>query len=136
MLVCLPCNSALDELKSVVAQEQSDIDDSSDSSNSDSDDANSSEEEECVKIAAEGLAKSSDGRRAARDAGDNIYQHRQTRTLHFLKRSNSVQLRLSCGRQVTDSFERLEYIPTFAWPHCKTCFGTKELDDHEASRSD
>ena len=94
------------------------------SSESESGEEDSSNEDECVQVASEVLACAAQGRRAARDPGDDLYQHVVNRTLHIVKRFELRFERLACGRLINESFERLEFIPTFDWPKCKTCFGT------------
>ena len=123
-LVCLSCKVGLDDgfnsLEGGFNFEQSESSDS-EASSTDSD-----REEACVEVATEIVSVRVEGRSAAKNADDEIYQRKVSRILHFLKRCDEAPLKLSCGRIVTDSYEHLEYIPTFAWPHCKVCFGTKQ----------
>ena len=124
-LKCYWCCSAAEQQFETVIESEDEApkseSDSSSSSNSSSDE--SSAEAAAADLAAEEVASVFRPRKASHDQGDFMFQHKTRRTVHLIKRSSLDYSILSCGRKVTDQFEKLASFPNFEFPMCIDCFG-------------
>lgn len=129
-IVCYTCHNDVDDGFGTRAEIIEDL--SSGSDDSESSCSDSSLENGEYDRAAETFAQRSTGRFPARNAGEDIAQHKVSRTLHLVKQFVSDKQLLACGRQLNEAYEVLACIPVFEWPKCKVCFGSKSSDDHAA----
>ena len=124
-LICDACNLAfLNDKAPVPCLSPSSPASSSDSSSESEEESNSEAEGEAVEMATEVVAESVLGRQPAKNPDDFVVQHRVTKMLHMLRRTGDDSKALTCGRIVTEKFRVFHFVPTFAWPKCKICFGT------------
>ena len=124
-LICDACNLAfLNDKTPVQIHVPSPQTSSSESSSESEEEGNTDAEAEAVEIAAEAVSESVLGRQPAKNPDDFVVQHKGTKMLHMLRRTDDESKSLTCGRIITDKFVVFHFVPTFSWPKCKICFGT------------
>ena len=91
------------------------------SGSSDSELESSGDDEELEDAAGEYVSRHLFGRKAAKDASEQVAQHRQTKTLHLIKSVTGPPMFLACGRRYSDAYEVCNSQPSFEWPKFRTC---------------
>ena len=58
--------------------------------------------------------------------GSVIYMHKLYGTLHARRLDDSS--RFKCGKLLSDSYSKADKVLRCAWPECKMCFGTRNVE--------